>query len=32
MGLSFCTISSSGPNAAIVHYKPEKVGSAIIDP
>lgn len=24
MGLSFDTISSSGPNAAIIHYKPER--------
>ncbi|KZP17479.1 putative Xaa-Pro aminopeptidase P [Athelia psychrophila] len=29
-GLSFETISSTGPNAAIIHYAPDAVGSAII--
>jgi len=24
MGLSFTTISSIGPNGAIIHYKPDK--------
>jgi Xaa-Pro aminopeptidase len=32
MGLSFDTISSTGANAAIIHYKPEKGSCAIIDP
>jgi len=32
MGLSFDTISSTGPNAAVIHYKPEKGGCAVIDP
>jgi Xaa-Pro aminopeptidase len=32
MGLSFDTISSTGPNAAVIHYKPEKGECAIIDP
>ncbi|WVR03380.1 hypothetical protein IAU60_000371 [Kwoniella sp. DSM 27419] len=31
MGLSFETISSTGPNAAIIHYAPPKEGSAVID-
>nr|XP_019048432.1 xaa-Pro aminopeptidase [Kwoniella bestiolae CBS 10118]OCF27362.1 xaa-Pro aminopeptidase [Kwoniella bestiolae CBS 10118] len=31
MGLSFETISSTGANAAIIHYAPPKEGSAIID-
>ncbi|ORY25163.1 peptidase M24, structural domain-containing protein [Naematelia encephala] len=31
MGLSFETISSSGPNAAIIHYAPPEQGSAVID-
>ena len=31
MGLSFDTISSTGPNGAIIHYKPEKDTCAIID-
>lgn len=31
-GLSFDTISSVGPNAAIVHYKPEKDSAAQMDP
>ncbi|POW11762.1 hypothetical protein PSTT_04999 [Puccinia striiformis] len=30
-GLSFDTISSSGPNAAIIHYSPPETDSAIID-
>lgn len=29
-GLSFDTISSTGPNAAIIHYKPSPTDSAII--
>lgn len=32
MGLSFDTISSTGANAAIIHYKPEKGSCSIIDP
>ncbi|KAK4190429.1 putative Xaa-Pro aminopeptidase 1 [Podospora australis] len=32
VGLSFDTISSSGANAAVIHYKPEKGACAIIDP
>ncbi|KAG5930669.1 hypothetical protein E4U42_000009 [Claviceps africana] len=32
VGLSFPTISSSGPNAAIIHYGPEKGRCAVIDP
>lgn len=32
VGLSFDTISSTGPNAAIIHYKPEKGSCSIIDP
>ncbi|KAJ4311562.1 hypothetical protein N0V94_007890 [Neodidymelliopsis sp. IMI 364377] len=32
MGLSFDTISSTGPNAAVIHYKPEKGECAVIDP
>lgn len=32
MGLSFDTISSTGANAAIIHYKPEKGACAVIDP
>ncbi|KAI9012690.1 peptidase M24, structural domain-containing protein [Phycomyces nitens] len=31
-GLSFDTISSTGPNGAIIHYKPEKPTAKIIDP
>ncbi|WRT63566.1 uncharacterized protein IL334_000471 [Kwoniella shivajii] len=31
MGLSFETISSTGANAAIIHYAPPKEGSATID-
>lgn len=30
-GLSFDTISSTGANAAIIHYQPPEQGSAIID-
>lgn len=30
-GLSFTTISSTGKNAAIIHYSPDPIGSAIID-
>jgi Xaa-Pro aminopeptidase len=32
MGLSFPTISSSGPNAAVIHYQPEKGLCSIVDP
>lgn len=32
MGLSFDTISSTGANAAVIHYKPEKGSCSIIDP
>ncbi|GJN75096.1 xaa-pro aminopeptidase [Purpureocillium lilacinum] len=32
VGLSFPTISSTGPNAAIIHYGPEKGSCATIDP
>jgi len=32
MGLSFPTISSSGPNAAVIHYMPEKGLCSVIDP
>jgi Xaa-Pro aminopeptidase len=32
VGLSFDTISSTGPNAAVIHYKPEKGACSIIDP
>ena len=31
VGLSFPTISSTGPNGAIIHYKPEKDSCAVID-
>ncbi|KAL5033125.1 hypothetical protein BDEG_21165 [Batrachochytrium dendrobatidis JEL423] len=31
VGLSFDTISSTGPNGAIIHYKPEHGSCAIID-
>ncbi len=30
-GLSFDTISSTGPNGAIIHYKPSATDSHIID-
>ncbi|KAK8058559.1 metallopeptidase family M24 [Apiospora phragmitis] len=32
IGLSFDTISSTGANAAVIHYKPEKGACATIDP
>ncbi|KAG0308876.1 hypothetical protein BGZ98_006374 [Dissophora globulifera] len=32
VGLSFDTISSTGPNGAIIHYKPEKPNAARINP
>ncbi|RCI13955.1 hypothetical protein L249_8101 [Ophiocordyceps polyrhachis-furcata BCC 54312] len=32
VGLSFPTISSTGPNAAIIHYGPEQGSCAVIDP
>ncbi|CAK9787047.1 Creatinase/aminopeptidase [Cutaneotrichosporon oleaginosum] len=32
MGLSFDTISSTGPNAAVIHYSPSETESATIDP
>ncbi|KAI1638831.1 putative Xaa-pro aminopeptidase P [Biscogniauxia mediterranea] len=32
VGLSFPTISSTGPNAAVIHYKPERGNCATIDP
>ncbi|KAK3997271.1 putative Xaa-Pro aminopeptidase 1 [Cladorrhinum sp. PSN332] len=32
VGLSFDTISSTGPNAAVIHYKPEIGQCALIDP
>jgi len=32
MGLSFDTISSTGENAAVIHYKPEPGNCSIIDP
>ncbi|KAF2087012.1 Creatinase/aminopeptidase [Saccharata proteae CBS 121410] len=31
-GLSFDTISSTGPNAAVIHYKPEPGNCSIINP
>lgn len=31
-GLSFDTISSTGPNAAVIHYKPEPGNCSTIDP
>lgn len=31
-GLSFPTISSTGANAAVIHYKPERGSCSIIDP
>lgn len=31
MGLSFDTISSTGANAAVIHYSPPEQGSAVID-
>lgn len=32
VGLSFDTISSTGPNGAIIHYKPERGNCSTIDP
>ncbi|KAF1813193.1 aminopeptidase-like protein [Eremomyces bilateralis CBS 781.70] len=32
VGLSFDTISSTGPNAAVIHYKPLKGACSVIDP
>ncbi|KAJ8129445.1 hypothetical protein O1611_g4190 [Lasiodiplodia mahajangana] len=32
VGLSFDTISSTGPNAAVIHYKPERGSCSKIDP
>ncbi|KAI0400948.1 aminopeptidase-like protein [Xylaria palmicola] len=32
VGLSFDTISSTGPNAAVIHYKPERGSCSTIDP
>ncbi|KAL8974303.1 MAG: hypothetical protein Q9197_001448 [Variospora fuerteventurae] len=32
VGLSFDTISSTGPNAAVIHYQPEKGNCSVIDP
>lgn len=32
VGLSFDTISSTGPNAAVIHYKPETSHCSVIDP
>lgn len=32
VGLSFPTISSSGANAAVIHYQPERGNCSIIDP
>lgn len=32
VGLSFNTISSTGPNAAVIHYSPERGNCATIDP
>ncbi|KAI1431616.1 aminopeptidase-like protein [Xylaria sp. CBS 124048] len=32
VGLSFDTISSTGPNAAVIHYKPERGNCSTIDP
>lgn len=32
VGLSFDTISSTGPNAAVIHYKPEPATCSVIDP
>lgn len=31
-GLSFDTISSTGPNAAVIHYSPERGNCSVIDP
>ncbi|KAI1412972.1 aminopeptidase-like protein [Hypoxylon sp. FL1857] len=32
VGLSFPAISSTGPNAAVIHYKPERGSCSVIDP
>lgn len=32
MGISFASISSSGANAAIIHYHPTENDKTIIDP
>ena len=32
MGLSFDTISATGANGAVIHYKPEKETCATVDP
>lgn len=32
VGLSFPTISSTGANAAVIHYKPERGNCSIVDP
>lgn len=32
VGLSFPTISSTGANAAVIHYKPERGNCSVIDP
>ena len=32
VGLSFDTISSTGPNAAVIHYKPQPNHCSVIDP
>ncbi|KAI5292810.1 hypothetical protein KEM52_006045, partial [Ascosphaera acerosa] len=32
VGLSFPTISSTGPNGAVIHYEPERGSCAVIDP
>ena len=32
VGLSFDTVSSTGPNAAVIHYKPEPGNCSVIDP
>lgn len=32
VGLSFDTISATGPNGAVIHYKPEKESCRTIDP
>ncbi|KAK3368199.1 peptidase M24, structural domain-containing protein [Podospora didyma] len=32
VGLSFDTISSTGPNGAVIHYKPERGNCSVIDP
>ena len=31
-GLSFPTISSTGPNAAVIHYSPERGNCSVVDP